>query len=285
MKGFPGLRMMTVKEAVIQARSRLEEAGIESPRCNAEMLLGNVLGKKRFEFYLRDEEISIGDYDSFVSLVEKRSMHTPVAYITGDTEFMSLAFAVNTSVFIPRPDTEVLVETVLGRMGEGSRIVDMCTGCGNVAVSLAKYSSCHIYACDILREAVLIARKNAIMNEVLQSISFFQGDMFAPLGTEGCFDLVVSNPPYVRHREIRTLPGEVRDFEPHVALDGGEDGLRFFRSLCIGSQNVLKMGGYLMVEVGFDQAGEVCRLFERTFKSVEVVKDYAGVERVVVGQK
>ncbi len=211
-------------------------------------------------------------------------MRMPAAYITGETEFMSLPFSVNEKVFIPRPETEILVEAALSRLKRSDNVIDMCTGCGNIAVSLTKYSSCQVYACDISREAIEIARRNAIQNEVYGLISFLQGDMFTPLRFERKFNLVVSNPPYIRHDEIQKLPVEVRNFEPHIALDGGEGGLKFYHILSEESRKFLRPGGYLMVEVGFDQARDVHQIFTKHFKNLEILKDYAGIERIVIAE-
>ena len=215
----------------------------------------------------------------------ERCIRMPAAYITGEIEFMSLPFSVNEKVFIPRPETEILVETALSRLKRSDKVIDMCTGCGNIAVSLAKYSSCRVYACDILWEAVEIARRNTVRNEVYDLISFLQGNMFTPLKLGRKFDLVVSNPPYVRRGEIQGLPVEVRDFEPHIALDGGEDGLKFYHIISREAKSFLNPGGCLIVEVGYDQAQSVCRIFTKYFKNLEILKDYAGIERIVVGRK
>lgn len=293
---------MNISEALNWARIRFEEACVDNPQRNAEILLERVLGKRRFElyalsgvssgragftdgFYAERGEVSRESLEHFRIYVEKRCANMPVAYITGQTEFMSLPFLVNGNVFIPRPETEVLVEAALSKLGGGGKAIDIGTGCGNIAVSLGKYSSCDVYASDISWNAVQIARGNAAENEVSGSVSFFQGDMFAPLGFGGQLDLVVSNPPYIRRDELRVLPEEVRNFEPLVALDGGEDGLKFYGILSRQAQFVLKPGGYLMVEVGFDQAQPVCHIFKRHFKSVEEIRDYSGIKRVVIARK
>ena len=212
----------------------------------------------------------------------------PIAYVTGETEFMSLPFLINRQVMIPRPETEILVEEALSKLQSAALVIDMCTGCGNIAVSLAKYSSCVIKAVDISKSALEVAQRNAALNGVQGLISFFEGDMFAPLAQnrlEGEIDLVISNPPYVRRHEIPELACEVRDFEPHIALDGGEDGLRFYRAICRDSWKFLRPGGHLAVEVGYDQAEFVCNIFKEHFNSIKVTKDYAGIERIVIAQK
>ena len=275
---------MQVGEAIRWAKARFERSNIENPSYNAEMLLQYVLGKKRNDLYFGNVEIPERSMKLLGGYVEKRCMHMPVAYIAREIEFMSLPFFVNEKVFIPRPETEVLVEIAMTKLRSGDKVIDMCTGCGNIAVGLAKYSSCEVNACDISPEAIEIARGNAVRNGVLRLISFLEGDMFGPLRVKREFDLVVSNPPYIRHDEIRSLPEEVRNFEPRIALDGGADGLRYYFSLSRHANSFLKPGGYLIVEVGFDEAQEVCEIFKKHFESIEIIKDYAGIQRVIVAQ-
>ena len=275
---------MRVEEAIRWAKAKFERINLDNPAQNAEILLEYVLGKGRLELYLDDQEISKQSLDVFKTYVKKRCMHMPVAYITGETEFMSLPFSISEEVFIPRPETEILVEISMSKLRKSDEVIDMCTGCGNLAISLARYSSCRVYACDISGRAIEISRRNAARNEVCHLTSFFQGDMFGPLTVRKQFDLVVSNPPYIRHEEIPGLSAEVRNFEPSIALDGGEDGLKFYRIISGVAKSFLKPRGYLIVEVGFDQAHPVCDIFKKHLKSVEVIRDYSGVERIVVGR-
>ncbi len=279
------MKNMNIRETVGWARNQFEEFCLDNPEGNAEILLEYVLGKKRSELYLLDEEISKESLNLFKIYVKKRCMNMPVAYITGETEFMSLPFSVNEKVFIPRPETEVLVEVALEKLQRGDNVIDMGTGCGNIAVAVAKHSSCQVCACDISQEAIEIARRNAMQNGVPRLISFLKGDMFAPLSMSRKFDLVLSNPPYIRHGEIQSLPEEVRNFEPHIALDGGEDGLKFYSYLSRDAKFFLKRGGYLIAEVGFDQAEPVHRIFRKHFKSVDIARDYAGIKRILIAQK
>ena len=253
----------------------------------AEILLENVLGMKRFNLLMNYEErIKESSFKTFQGLVKKRIDSVPLSYIIGETEFMSLPFTVNQDVMIPRPETEVLVEKVLSELGEKSCIIDLGTGCGNIAVSLAKYLSCSVTAIDISGKALKIADINAGRNGVRQNVIFFCGDMFAPLkGTNEKFDLVISNPPYVRSSEIPYLSREVCGYEPNMALDGGEDGLTFYRTIGMNAGSFLKPAGFVAVEVGYDQAKDVCRIFRRHFHSIEIIKDYSGIDRVVIAQK
>ncbi len=277
---------MKIREAVSSAEVRLAKAGVAPPRREAEKLLEHVLGKKRFDLLICPaEEIDRDSQDSFMNLVEKRCRHTPPAYLTGEAEFMSLPFAVTGEVMIPRPETETLVEKVLSKLNGQGKILDVGTGCGNIAVSLAKYSVSRVFATDISPEALEISGENAARNEVDRRIGFLCGDMFCPLTKERNFDFVVSNPPYVRRGEIRSLPREVRKFEPGIAFDGGEDGLTFYRVIARECRELLKTGGYVAVEVGFDQAQSVCHIFGKYFKSIEITKDYNGIERVITARK
>ena len=277
---------MKIREAISSAEVKLAKAGVETPRREAEKLLEHVLGKKRFELLICPaEEIDRDSHSSFMSLVEKRCRHTPPAYLTGEAEFMSLPFAVTKEVMIPRPETETLVEKVLSKLYGQARVLDLGTGCGNIAVSLAKYSASCIFATDISPEALEISGENAARNEVDRHVSFLCGDMFRPLTNETKFDFVVSNPPYVRRGELGSLPGEVRKFEPGIAFDGGEDGLTFYSVIARECRERLKTGGYVAVEVGFDQAQSVSHIFGRYFKSIEITKDYNGIERVITAQK
>lgn len=275
---------MNVNEAIRWAAGEFESAGVDNPERNAEILLEYVLGKKRFELCLHDGGISEECLSSFKICVEERAGHVPVAYITMETEFMSLPFFMSGKVFIPRPETEILVEAAMSKLKRGSKVIDICTGCGNIAVSLAKYCSSHICACDISPEAVELARENAMRNEVSDLISFCRGDMFAPFQSHAEYDLVISNPPYIRRDEMQNLPEDVCGFEPHIALDGGADGLRFYHIVSGESARFLKPGGYVMVEVGFNQAGAVSQIFMQHFKNVETINDYAGIERIVIAQ-
>jgi release factor glutamine methyltransferase len=209
-----------------------------------------------------------------------------VSYIIGRREFWSLDFIVTPAVLTPRPETELLVETAVEVVAAKSppRILDLGTGSGAIAVALAKeIIGAEIVATDISREALEIARANARRHGVEDRISFLAGDLFAPVADiQGAFDLIVSNPPYIRRDDIAALPRDVRDFEPHIALDGGVDGLHFYRRIAGEAARYLSADGAIAMEIGAGMGEEVARLFTGAkFGSVRVEKDLAGLERVV----
>ncbi len=270
-----------------------EKRHIENPRLNAERLLSGALGLDRVQLYLQFEKIlTHNELDVFRAFVKRRINKEPLQYILGETEFMSLKFKVSPSVLIPRPDTEALVEAVLREIPEDLpvRILDIGTGSGNIAVSLAHYlKASRVSAVDISGEALELARENAALNQVESRIQFIQEDLFSPdflMRTEEDFDVVVSNPPYISEAEFSALPDEVRLFEPHTALRDGSDGLTFHRRIVDLSEHLLRSGGKLYLEVGMGQAPRVAALLTQTgFESVQTIRDLAGIERVVVGMK
>lgn len=213
---------------------------------------------------------------------------TPVQYIIGKTEFCGLEFLVNEDVLIPRPETEMLVESTLGILKEGRRagdelsILDLCTGSGNIAIALTKnLHDCKIVASDISKNALLTARRNAAMNGVSEDINFVESDLFRNI--EGRFDIIVSNPPYIARHEFPELQQEVLK-EPRIALDGGEDGLDFYRRIITDAPGHLKDNGYLIVEIGYGQLRSIENIIRGVtgMKPVEVKKDFNGIDRVVV---
>lgn len=216
--------------------------------------------------------------------------HTPVQYVIGHTEFYGLDIMVDDRVLIPRPETEILVEKaagfVMGARGKGqeARILDLCTGSGAIAIALTKaVPDCKIVASDISEDAIEVAEVNAAKHSVCERIQFVTGDLFNNI--KGRFDIIVSNPPYVAGFEFGTLQKEVLK-EPRIALDGGEDGLDFYRRIVNLAGEYLNPGGYLLFEVGYGQAGEVSRIIEsgKFFKVIDTVKDFNDIDRVVVAQ-
>ena len=209
----------------------------------------------------------------------------PLQYIAGRETFMGLDFIVNKDVLIPRPETEILVNEVFRHAGHGIKILDLCTGSGNIAISLAKMiEGAQIIATDISVSALDTARKNASIHGVDKQIEFYQGDLFQalPVDKRYKFDIIVCNPPYVKRADIDFLQEEVR-CEPHHALDGGIDGLDFYRRLAEAAQDFLAPGGSLFLEMGFDQAQDVANIFnsKRAFKIKKIKEDLAGIDRVV----
>ena len=279
--------MKTVAEVLKSATTRLEAGGIENPRLDAEILLAHVLGWRRLTLYVDAEKIlPLESILRFNELVNRRLKKIPVAYLTGAKEFMSLTFAVNENVLIPRPDTEILTEVVgeFLRSRGGGNLLDLGAGSGAICISILKFvKSSRAIAVDISAEALEVAKFNAEKFHVDDRIEFFCGDLFMPL--TGKFDAIVSNPPYIPTGELENLQAEVQS-EPQLALDGGIDGLKFYRRIISDAPKFLISGGLLAVEVGINQAAAVKNLFEaENFIDVEIIKDLAGLERVVAGRK
>lgn len=275
---------MTYHEALDKGTELLSECGIEEAGTDAWLLLSFVCKIDRNFYYLHMAEVlSEENAIEYDNLIKKRTERIPLQYITGEQEFMGLNFAVNPNVLIPRQDTEVLVEKALKHIRPGMQVLDMCTGSGCIAVSVAhQQPEVKVHAADISKQALIVAKENARKNDV--SVEFIQSDMFDHI-TE-VYDVIVSNPPYIRTAEIGNLMPEVRDYEPVSALDGEEDGLHFYRILAKESRKHLHSGGYLIVEIGFDQGDEVAEIFRRCgFINIEVMQDLAGLDRVVIGKE
>jgi release factor glutamine methyltransferase len=232
-------------------------------------------------------EAELGRYRE---LIKRRRNGEPIAYILGRREFFALPFRVDRRVLIPRPDTEVLVETALNGTRDRhlfGRMLDLCTGSGCVAVAFAKdRPTWRVTAVDLSPEAAALARENALRAGVVHNLAVLEGDLFAPLPAGSEFELITANPPYIPSGDIAGLDADVRDFEPRLALDGGEDGLSIIRRLLEEAPRYLASGGLIALEVGFDQAPAVTLLFESAgFTEVTRTKDLAGVERVVSGRR
>ena len=272
-----------LKSALESAILYLQKQGVEEARQDAWLLLEHVCGISHSTYFVHSEdEMPKEQQEQYEALVRKRGEHIPLQQLTGEQEFMGLTFSVNEHVLIPRQDTEVLVEEVMKNLHDGFRILDLCTGSGCILLSLLHYSNdCSGVGADLSEEALEVARKNA---EQLgeSSALFVQGDLFAPV--EGKFEIIVSNPPYICSDVIPTLMEEVREHEPMQALDGGADGLDFYRKIIQGAKEHLCGGGQLFFEIGYDQGEAVQRLMEQAgYREVECVQDFAGLDRVVFG--
>lgn len=259
--------------------------GAETPRLDAEVLLSYLLGQKRIFLYVHfDQPLTAEELARYREMVKRRAAGEPVAYICGEKEFMGLTFKVTPAVLVPQPDTETLVETAIERLKgkEGARIADVCTGSGAIALALAHYlPESSIVATEISADAVSIAKENAESLGLSERVVFCEGDLLVPLSGE-TFDAIVSNPPYIPSAEIAGLPREVRA-EPKIALDGGADGLDFYRRLVGENAALLKAGGFLAVECGDTQAGAIAEMAKGGgFGRTEIVHDLADKERVVV---
>ena len=262
------------------------EKGVENPRLDAEVLLSHVMGKDRLYLYVHfDQPLEETELAALRLAVKKRATRLPVAYIVENKEFMGLDFKVTTDVLIPRPDTEILVETALKLLQtmENPHILDIGTGSGAIAVSvLVNIPSAQGTAVDISPAALVIAEGNANRHQVTERLTFCLGDLFAPVQGQ-LFNAIISNPPYIPLADIGGLTPEVRQ-EPSLALAGGEDGLDFYRRIIHEAKNYLAPGGFIALEVGFDQAQLVATMARETglFKVSDIVKDYGGIERVVI---
>ncbi len=290
----------TILEHINWATEYLKEFYITNARRNAEEILSFISGKSRIQLYLDAAcFVEEGPKESFASLVKKRAEGYPLQYILGSAEFCGLNFRVLPGVFIPRPETEILVEQIIGmvklsnpvRSGASNgvncqvvKLLDMGTGSGNIAISSARsLSNVWITAIDISPKAVEVAKLNAQLNNVTDRIEFIQSDLFTdyrlPITD---YNIIVSNPPYIPNGEIEKLQPEVR-LEPRIALDGGEDGLFYIRRIVQDAPHYLKRDGLLIMEIGFGQAEAVRQIFsDSEFKRVEFIKDYQGIERVAV---
>jgi len=281
---------LTMGEALLRARQQLKK-GINSgsPALDAEVLLASVTGMDRAGIY-RDWERNLPkELEAlFFELVGRRCSGEPVAYLTGQKEFMGLNFSVNPSVLIPRPETELLVETALKILPPSAAVIDVGTGSGAIAVSLAFYrTDLVVYATDCSPEALSVARLNAARLGVGERCYFYQGDLLEPLsasGLAGRVDLIAANLPYIARDEYPVLPVEVRNFEPALALDGGADGLACYRRLIPAAPPFLKQGGFLLLEIGCRQGQASLDLFEKPAWEVAVLKDLAGLDRLVVAR-
>lgn len=264
-------------------KEQLQKAGITDAELDARLLLEFICHTDRNALYAHgDQEIEDEKMQDFLRLIEKRAVHIPLQHLTGEQNFMGLDFLVNENVLIPRQDTEILVEEIMRDLHDGIRILDMCTGSGCILLSLLHYSNdCSGVGVDVSEDALAVARQNADRLAEKQAV-FIQSDLFEKV--EGSFDLIVSNPPYIRSQEIAGLMPEVREHEPHLALDGKDDGLHFYREIIKGAMPHLKRGGQLFFEIGYDQGEAVQALLAANgYTEIAVVKDYAGLDRVVYG--
>jgi len=280
----------TCLEILNQAVEKLRSSGIDRPRTNAELLLGAVLCKNKVDLYLnKDRTLTSDEIEKFNQYMKERISHRPVQYIIGTVEFFGLEFKVDERVLIPRPETETLVEVGIAQLvnKENPKIIDLGTGSGAIAISLAKnVKEAFVYATDVSKDALDVAKENAIKNKMGNQIEFLWGDLFEPLknkNLEGQIDCVVSNPPYVSKGELETLPREIKDYEPIVALASEGKGVFFHKKIIENSFDFLKIGGLLALEVAFGQAGKVADLIRQSesYNNIEIVKDLSGIDRVV----
>lgn len=274
---------MTYREAVEFGTKCLTDAGVPDAALDAWYLLQMVCKIERSYYYVHGEEdITQDAQKEYEIAVQKRAEHIPLQYIIGEQEFMGLRFKVNSNVLIPRQDTETLVEQVLKIVKPGMKVLDLCTGSGCVLISVLKNApELTGMGSDISKTALLVAKENAKLHEV--DAEWVRSDLFDNI-TE-TFDVIMANPPYIPIGEILSLMPEVRDFEPENALDGGADGLDFYRKIAGQVKDYLNPGGYVYMEIGYDQGEAVSELMRNAgFTEVEVIKDLARNDRVVKGK-
>lgn len=285
--------MYTIGEILNRTANYLQQKGLENARLNAETMLSAVLDLRRIDLYLRfDRPVGDRELSAVRDLIKRRLGGHPLQYLTGKTEFYSLTFQVGPAALIPRPETEILVEALLERLGrreEELSVADVGTGCGNIAVTLAVHlDRARLWAIDRSSKALTLAQRNARAHGVADRIEFLQGDLFKPLHRQrGCLTAVVSNPPYVSTDELKELPAEIRDHEPLAALDGGRDGLEIIRRLITAAAGMLLPKGWLALEIGAGQDDRVRELISRTgcYRDMETIPDYSGIPRVILARK
>lgn len=281
---------MNLKSLIRTCADRLNNAGIEASTFEAGAVVCHSLNISRaYTFAHPEREISESEFDIVMKNIEKRCQRVPLQLITGGQEFMSMDFMVDGNVLIPRQDTEILVEKVIelrGEAGKQQRILDIGTGSGCIAVSLAaNIENSEVTAVDISEAALGVAQNNALSNGVADRVKFIKSNLFSALPEDYTFDIIVSNPPYIPTADIDGLEPEVKCFEPMLALDGGLDGLDFYRKISEGAKKHLNANGLLAFEVGIYQADSVSHILsEDGYSNIKVVKDLSGVKRVVYGE-
>lgn len=277
---------MKIRELLRKGMIVLKTNGVEESNLKARLLMQFILNKPR-QYLLThdDEELTLRNQVDYLKAIKKVSLGAPIQHVTHMQEFMKMNFFVNENVLIPRPDTEVLVEEVIliAKKIHAKKILDLCTGSGAIAISLAKYiEKSEITAVDISPKALGVAKLNAKNNEVEDKITFIESDLFNKV-PKGKYDMIVSNPPYIKRNIIETLDKEVKR-EPCIALDGGYDGLDFYRKIVEESDEYLKFNGYLCLEIGYDQKIDVIELIDNEEKYIDTYckKDLYGNDRVLI---
>jgi len=297
------MRLLDLLKAAFRT---LEKAGVEDALPDAEMIVFHAAGMDRLDAYVENPEVKSTDAAKVRRLIQRRAKGEPVQYIIGHIEFLGLTINVGKGVLIPRPETELLVEEGIKAMkseefGAGSKdkptcaasctsrrtphaplsVLDLCTGSGCIALALAKeFPDAEVYGTDVSKNALAYARKNAKINGI-KNARFLQGSLFGPVRGK-TFDLVTANPPYIRRDELDTLQREIREWEPMEALDGGDDGIYFYREILASAGRYLNQGGLMLLELGYDQADAVQKLTqEQGVKDVAIINDYAGIGRIL----
>jgi len=273
-----------LKDVLRNAKMLLKNKGIDTYSIDSEVLLMHTIGFNKVELFtkddylLKDEEIK--KYNEFIN---RRILFEPVQYLTGKCEFMSMDFVVNKNTLIPRPDTEIVVENAIEFINKNNykNIIDIGTGCGIIAVSIAKYClNTNVTAVDISEYALNTAKQNALNNNVYDKINFVKSNIFSDINDK--YDVIISNPPYIESDTIQILEPQVKNFEPIIALDGGKDGLYFYNKISNNAYKYIKNGGMIFFEIGYNQAYSVFNILARNnFKDIKIIKDLSSNDRVV----
>ncbi len=291
------IKILTAIDKLKEVSAFLESKGIEDAAKEAEILITETLHIDKSKLYTGSVEISEDTLKQIDALTSRRAQGEPIQYIIGHVEFYGLKIYVGKGVLIPRPETELLVEEAIKQLKwftvHGSRftVLDLCTGSGCIAIALAKHlPDADVYGIDKSDTAIHYATRNATENNV-GNVHFIKGDLFEPitaycsLFTVHYFDCIVSNPPYIKTSDIQNLQREIKDYEPVDALNGGEDGLVFYRRIFENGHKFLKENGIIILEIGHDQADDVEKIaMNAGFKNVTFIKDYAGIKRILVGR-
>ena len=278
---------LTLRDAIYWAESIFESAEIDSPRADAEWIVGDILSIERPKLYLKpDTRLTKTQIERLRNLVSRRGDRVPLQHLLGYTEFFSLPFLCSPNALIPRPETEILVETAISYLLNRPmpRILDLCTGSGVIAVSLAhNLPDAEVVAADLSISALLLARQNARKNCVSGRISRLRAHLLSSILDQPVFHAIVANPPYVATQALSGLQTEVRDFDPALALNGGPDGLTLLRQIISEAPSLLLENGFLLLETGHDQPHQVAALMATSLRDVSIVKDLTGTDRFVVG--
>ena len=276
-----------------ETKDYLKNRGIQSPQAEAEYIFCHLLNCRKIDLYTSDISFNEFQRQAIHELMERRAKGEPLQYVLGQTNFYGFEFKIKKGVFIPRPETEILVDTVLSHLTvtsipypEPRNILELCVGCGNIAISLTKILPHYkMFISDIAEDAISLAKENAVLNGVSNKIESRRGDLFAPWQDKrNFFDIIVCNPPYVRAEVLKNLPLDVKN-EPQEALDGGIDGLRFYRRAIEEAPLYLKEKAYLFFELNPETADDVKGILSKDFTNIEIIKDYNLMDRVVVAQR
>jgi release factor glutamine methyltransferase len=280
---------MTILELIQKTSPFLEKAGVPNPRLDVELLLAHVLQLKRMQLYVQFERVlTEQELAELRPLVKRRAAREPLQHIVGSVDFCGLELLVGPQALIPRPETEMLVETLIETIGKqtSAKILDLCTGTG--AIALALLHLCKNYQCiatDLYEKPLVLARANAEKHQLMSRIEFRHGDLFKALRTDEKFDMIVSNPPYIPTHEIATLQPEVK-FDPIQALEGGTDGLKIIREIISGAKEFLMKEGWLMFEMGHDQSDQVIQLLKAEgYINISVINDLQNIPRIARARK